>query len=180
MYGNIKNRREYKCPNINNLHNLRKDESLMSIIKKRLFALLMTVVMALSLSVSAFAAEPIDVTAEPTTAVSEEAITRASLGDVIAAGSATINGGSGVLFVTLSSGNFWADISAGIGYSPERGVVTCSVQTPDGDVISLGSVSGSGSMTISREMFYAPAGTYAFYFTSALSQPYEVVAYIYD
>lgn len=152
----------------------------MSNIKKRLLALLMTVVMALSLSATAFAAEPVDVTQSPTTAASEEATTRASIGDVIAGNATTINGGSGVLFVELPSWNLWADVSAGIGYTSEDGVVTCSVQTPDGKVHSLGSISGSGSMTIPFELSFAPAGTYAFYFTSGLTKPYEVVAYIYD
>ena len=152
----------------------------MSIIKKRLFALLMTVVMALSLSVSAFAAEPVDITQSPTTAASEEVSTRASLGDIIAANSTTIYGGVGTLDVTLSSGNFWADIVANIDYTPQNGVVSCTVVTPDNDVISLGNISGSGSSTSPCELFYAPAGTYHFSFYSAISSPFMVSAFIYD
>lgn len=152
----------------------------MSIIKKRLFALLMTMVMALSLSVSAFAAEPVNITQEPTATASEEASTRASLGDVIAFGATTITGGSGALEVYLPSGNFWADIVAGIGYTSEDSAVKITVTTPDGDVINMGSIYGSGSSTYSYELFYAPAGTYIFYFSSANSSPMEVVAYIYD
>lgn len=152
----------------------------MSIIKKRLFALLMTMVMALSLSVSAFAAEPVDITQEPTATASEEPSTRASLGDVIAFGTATTYNGSGVMYVTLPSGNFWADIVAGIGYTPQTGIVTVTVTTPDGNVLELGHLSGSGSRTTAYEMFYAPAGTYAFYFSSSNSSPMEVVGYIYD
>ena len=157
--------------------------------KKRFVALLMTLALAIGFTTSAFAAEPAKSETINLTSVSEEVdsvsasedvSTRASLGDVIAAGSTTINGGSGVLYVNLSGWNLWADITAGIGYTSENGIVTCSVLTPDGDVISLGSVRGSGSMTTPREVAYASAGTYAFYFTSALSTPYEVVAYIYD
>lgn len=157
--------------------------------KRRFWALLLTLAMAIGFTTSAFADEPTKAVAVSSTSLSEEVSEvsaseevspRASLGDVIAAGSTTINGGSGVLYVTLSGWNFWADVTAGIGYTSENGVVTCSVQTPDGSVISLGSVSGSGDMTIPRELAFAPSGTYAFYFTSAISTPYEVVAYIYD
>lgn len=152
----------------------------MSIIKKRLFALLMTMVMALSLSVSAFAAEPVDVTQEPTAVASEEVSTRSSLGNVIATATTTINGGSGSLSVYLPAGNFWADFVAQIGYTPESGVVTCSVTMPDGTYIRLGSISGTGSQTYSHEVFYAPEGEYIFYFVSSLSSPYDVIGYIYD
>lgn len=151
----------------------------MSNIKKRLLALLMTVVMALSLSVSAFAAEPVDITQEPTTAASEEATTR-STGDIIAFGATTIYGGSGALYVTLGSGNFWADFVAQIGYASETGLVNVTVTTPDGDVYVLGTLSGSGSTTVPYEVFYATPGTYAFYFSSANSSPMEVAGYIYD
>ena len=149
-------------------------------IKKRLVALLMTLVMALGLSVSAFAAEPVDVTTEPSTAASEEVSTRSSLGDVIGFGATTITGGSGVLYVTLPSGNFWADIVAQIGYTSQTGLVNVTLTDPNGDVYNLGNISGSGSTTIPMEMFYAPAGTYAFYFASANNLPMEVAAYIYD
>lgn len=150
-------------------------------IKKRLVALLMTLVMALSLSATAFAAEPTNIITEDSAAsVSEEASTRASLGDVIAFGATTIYGGSGVLYVTLPSGNFWADIVAGIGYTSESGAIAVSVTTPDGDVIDLSTLSGSGSYTRPYELIYAPSGTYAFYFLSTISSPIEVVAYIYD
>lgn len=66
------------------------------------------------------------------------------------------------------------------GYAPQNGVVSCSVLTPDGKDISLGSISGTGSFTNSRELAYAAAGTYVFSFYSAMTSPYEVVAYIYD
>lgn len=152
----------------------------MSIIKKRLFALLMTMVMALSLSVSAFAAEPVDITQEPTAVASEEVSTRDSLGKQLAFSATTITNGSGILEVYLPSGNFWADLVAGIGYTSQSGPVVVTVTTPDGDVIDLGTITGSGSYTHSYELFYAPAGTYKFYFLTTISTPIEVVAYIYD
>lgn len=149
-------------------------------IKKRLVAILMTLVMALSLSVSAFAAEPVDVTQEPIATTSEEVSTRASLGNVIAGNFTTIYGGNGSLTVNLSSGNFWADIVAQIDYTDQGGIVTCGVLTPDGDVLDLGNISGSGSRTIPYELFYAPAGDYVFYFSAPISTPYKVSAFIYD
>ena len=152
----------------------------MSNMKKRFFAILMTLVMALSLSVSAFAAEPSDViTGQPISAASQEASTR-SAGDVIAFGAGTITGGIGTIDVYLSKGNFFADIVAGIGYAQQNGTVLCSVTTPDGDNISLGNISGSGARTDYYEILYAPAGTYKFHFASAMTSSIEVVAYIYD
>lgn len=155
--------------------------------KKRFLAILMTLAMAIGFTTSVFAAEPADVlSTEPTavateaTVVSEEASTRANLGDVIATNATTIYGGSGVLYVTLPTWNLWADLVAGIGYTSQSGLVNVTVTTPNGDVINLGSISGSGSRTFSYEMAYAPSGTYAFYFSSANTSPMEVVAYIYD
>lgn len=149
--------------------------------KKRLVAILLTLAMAISFSATAFAAEPTKVdTFDPAPISSEEVSTRASLGDVIATNATTIYGGSGVLYVTLSNWNLWADLQAGIGYTSQSGVVNVTVTTPSGEVINLGSISGSGSRTNSHELTYAPSGTYAFYFSSAISSPIEVVAYIYD
>lgn len=151
----------------------------MSIIKKRLFALLMTMVMALSLSVSAFAAEPVDVTAEPAAAASEEVSTRASQGSQIAFGAATAKNGFAAVYVTLNSGNFFADLVGQIAYINSSDIVTCSVLTPDGDDIYLGTLSGTGARTSGCELAYARAGTYIFSFYST-TPTYEVCAYIYD
>lgn len=149
-------------------------------IKKRLFALLMTVVMALSLSATAFAAEPANIiTDDPAASVSEEASTRA-LGKQLGFGAGTITGGSGSVSVYLPSGNFLADLVATIGYSSNNDIVICSVVTPNGDDLSLGAIAGTGSSTSSYQVLYAPAGTYTFYFYTANPSPVEVAAYIYD
>ena len=149
-------------------------------IKKRLFALLMTMVMALSLSVSAFAAEPVDITQEPTAVASEEVSTRSSLGDVIAANSTTITGGYGSMDVYLSSGNYWADLVAQVDIMSGNYTVSISVITPDGDFIPLGDITGPGSKTYPYEVFYASSGTYTFTFYSACPTPFDVSAFIFD
>lgn len=154
--------------------------------KKRFLAILMTLAMAIGFTTSVFAAEPADVlSTEPTAVateaavVSEEASTRAT-GTLLTANTTTIYGGSGTLAVTLPSGNFWADFVAQIGYSDRVSNVTVTVRTPNGDVLSLGTIAGTGSSTAPYQVFHASAGTYYFYFVSALSTPYEVAAYIYD
>ena len=141
----------------------------------------MTLVMALSLSATAFAAEPSNIITEDSaaTSVSEEDSTRA-LGNIIAIGTTTISGGSGSLAVNLSSGNFFADIVAQIDYTPQDSLVTVYVITPKGDRISLGDIYGSGSRTYSYELTYAPAGTYTFWFFSTISSNFEVTGFIYD
>ena len=155
--------------------------------KKRFLAILMTLAMAIGFTTSVFAAEPADVLSTEPTAVateaavaSEEASTRASIGKVLAGGSTTINGGSGTLSVYLSGGNFWADIVAQIDYCDVYSGVRVTVRTPDGDVLELGTIAGSGSQTYSYELTYAPAGTYTFYFASAIPSSYGVSAFIYD
>lgn len=154
---------------------------------KRFSTIFLALAMAIGCSVSAFAAEPTDVlSAEPAAIASEadvasgEASTRDSLGKVLATATTTIHGGSGSLYVYLPAGNFWADFVAQIGYTSESGVVSCSVTMPDGTYINLGSISGTGARTFSQEVFYAPAGNYIFYFTSALTSSYDVIGYIYD
>lgn len=157
--------------------------------KKRFVALLMTLALAIGFTTSAFAAEPAKSETINLTSVSEEVdsvsasedvSTRASLGDVIAAGSTTINGGSGTLSVYLPSGNFWSDIVAQIDYCDVFSAVNVTVRTPDGDVLELGTIAGSGSKTNSYEVTYARAGTYTFYFSSAIPSSYGVSAFIYD
>ena len=148
-------------------------------VKKRLVALIMTLVMAVGFSASAFAAEPTTVTPVEPASVSNEVSTRAA-GDVIAAGATTIYGGSGTLSVYLSSGNFWADFVGQIDSISENCIVSVSVTTPDGDYIPLGNISGSGSRTTPYEIFYASAGTYTFSFYSVCSTPYDVAGFIFD
>lgn len=151
---------------------------------KRFSAIIMALAMAIGCSASAFAAEPNDVlSAEPavvSSAETTEASTRASIGKVIATNTTTIYGGSGSLSVNLVSGNFFADVAAQIGYAPKNSLVHCSVLTPSGQTIDLGSISGTGSKTYSEELAYAQSGTYIFYFTSAMSEPYDVIGYIFD
>ena len=157
--------------------------------KKRFVALLMTLALAIGFTTSAFAAEPAKSETINLTSVSEEVdsvsasedvSTRASLGDVIAGGATTIYGGSGTLNATLSSGNFWTDIVAQIDHISDGSLVTISVLTPDGNVINLGNISGSGSRTSSYELFYAPAGNYRVSFYSANTNPIDVSVFFYD
>ena len=148
-------------------------------VKKRLVALIMTLVMAVGFSASAFAAEPATVTPVAPTSVSDEVSTM-SEGDVLASGSGSISGGSGSLSINLSSGNFWADLVAQIDYSDVYSNVTVTCRTPDGDILPLGTIAGSNSRTNSYELFYASSGTYTFYFTSAIPTTFYVSAYIYD
>lgn len=153
---------------------------------KRFSTIFLALAMAIGCSVSAFAAEPTDVlSAEPAAIASEadvasgEASTR-SAGDVIAAGTTTIYGGSGFMYVTLSTWNLWADIQAGIDFTSQNYPVRCTVVTPDGNEVYLGTISGSGSRTGYAEITYAPAGTYEFFFSSANTEPFDVCGFIYD
>ena len=146
---------------------------------KRFLAVIMTIAIAASFSTTAFAEESSNVVPTDQNTASEEVSTQ-SLGNVIGMGTGTITGGSGVVYVDLPSWNLWADLQAGIGYSSERGVVSCTVLAPNGNSYSLGSMSGTGSYSGSIELAYAPAGQYAFYFYTAITSPIEVVAFIYD
>lgn len=148
---------------------------------KRLLTMVLTVATIAS-PMTAFAKENDNVQSEEQGAIVQtaaiDASTRASLGKVLAAGSGTIYK-SGTITVYLPSGNWWADFVASVAYASSNGIVNCSVKTPDGKTINLGSINGSGHSTDSHEETYAPAGNYTFYFTSTISE-YNVVAYIYD
>lgn len=153
---------------------------------KRFSTIFLALAMAIGCSVSAFAAEPTDVlSAEPAAiaseadVASEEASTRAA-GDVIAAGTTTIYGGSGFLYVTLPTWNLWTDIQAGIDKTSQNGPVRCTVVLPNGHEVYLGNISGSGSRTSTVEIGFAEAGTYKFYFSSANTEPFDVCGFIFD
>ena len=158
----------------------------MKSLMKRIATTLIALVMAIGCTVSAFAAEPDKVDpSNSLTAISAEAdeaseASTRSAGDVIGAASGTIYGGSGFLYVHLPTWNLWADIRAGIDSISQDYPVTCTVVTPDGNEIYLGIISGSGSRTGYETITYAPAGTYAFYFSSANTEPFDVCGFIYD
>lgn len=154
---------------------------MMKSIIKRFASIFMVLVIVCSFSMSAFAADSAVVPSRDSAVSQEESSSeRSSLGDIIASGATTIYGGSGILSVHMVSGNFWADIVTGIGYTNESGVVTVSVLTPDDELINLGSMIGTGGTTRSYELGYAPAGDYLFYFSSTNKNPMEVYARIYD
>lgn len=145
---------------------------------KRITAILIALAITCMFTTSVFAANA-EVVFDETIATAEEIEARAP-GKVLASNATTIYGGSGSLTVYLPSSNLWADLQAGIGYTPERGIVTCTAVAPNGQFYDLGNISGTGSYTNFYEMGYAPAGAYTFYFSSGITSPYEVIAYIYD
>lgn len=136
---------------------------------------------------SAFGVSAVDVdrsTAVPSQEAVVETMTESSgietqgLGTLLTSNIGTIYT-QGSVQVTLPKGNFSADFVAQIGYSPVSTVVTCWVTTPDGDTMNLGSMAGNGN-SVSYTMFYAPAGTYTFRFTTGTSQGVELRCSIYD
>lgn len=165
-----------------NKHLVHQKEIHMKKVKRFLTTMLITSLFCLPLSVCAQEATTEELPSQEAldAQAAGDEIEPQSAGAIIATGTTTIYNGSGTLKVTLTSGNWWADIAAGIAYTERSGVVNCTVKTPSGEVISLGSISGSGSSTGSKQITYAPAGDYLFYFSSAISTPYKVVAYIYD
>lgn len=140
----------------------------------------MVLVIVCSFSMSAFAADSAVVPSRDLAVSQEEGVETLGLGSIIASGITTINGTSASIAVYLPSGNFWADLVAGIGYMEGSGTVTVSVLTPDKNTISLGTISGTGSYTIPYQVTYAPAGYYYFYFLSTSQSPVEVYARIHD
>lgn len=156
----------------------------MKSIVKRFVSIFVAFAIVCTFSSVAFASDVPATVPSRDAAVSQDADaseeSRSSLGDIIASGATTIYGGSGVLRVYLPTTNFWTDLVAGIGYTPQSGLVTVTVTTPDNKSVYLGTISGSGSVTVSHELAYAPAGTYYFYFSSAIQEPMEVYARLYD
>ena len=153
---------------------------MMKSIIKRFASIFMVLVIVCSFSMSAFAADSAVVPSRDSAVSQEDGVEPLGAGSIIASNVGTIYGGSGIISVNLPKGNFWADIVAGIGYTSESGIVTVTALTPDNRNLYLGTLSGSGSQTISQELSYAPAGTYLFYFESGIQSPIEVYARIYD
>lgn len=152
---------------------------MMKSIIKRFASIFMVLVIVCSFSMSAFAADSAVVPSRDSAVSQENGVEPLGLGSVVASNVGTIYG-SGIVSVYLPKGNFFAELVAGIGYATDSGIVSVSVLTPDNEVISLGSMSGTGSSTISHELGYAPAGTYQFYFLSSTQGRLEVYARIYD
>ena len=149
---------------------------------KRLVGLVLSMVMVFTATSSAFAAtaeEP----AETASAVSQVAdaatidLSDRALGKILATGSAELVG-SGSFQITLPSGHSDVNLIAQIGYSDRTVPIVCSVRDPRGRSMSLGTIAGTGSSTSAYHISYAYAGTYTFYFTTALDTPYIVMAYI--
>lgn len=154
----------------------------MKFLRKRFLSTLIALSMVLAPAANVCAAEA----DEPINASNVETITDVNdaergAGKILATGTTTIHGGSGSLTIHLPSGNWWADLCAGIGYTSENDkLVSCYVKTPDGKSLSLGTISGTGSKTTAQQVAHAPEGYYTFYFTSNISNDYEVIAFIYD
>ncbi len=151
---------------------------------KKFISFLMSVILVVA---SAFGVSAVDVdrsTAIPSqeavveTMTEDAGIETQGLGTLLTSSAGTIYH-TGSIRVTLPSGNFSADIVARIGYSPVNTVVTCTVTTPNGGTIDLGSMVGTGS-TCSYTLFYAESGTYTFNFLTGTTQGVEVTCSIYD
>ncbi len=152
----------------------------MKFLRKRFIAALMALSMVMVPAANVCAAEA-DETLNVSTAETIVDDEERGAGKILASGTTTIRGGSGSLTVYLPSGNFWADLAACIGYTSENDkMITCSVRLPNGNVLDLGTVSGSGSFTRNQQVSYASAGYYTFNFISNISSDFEVIGYIYD
>lgn len=118
--------------------------------------------------------------AETSTPVEEETVERQSVGDLLAGGAVTIYGGSGYLYLTLDSGNWWTDIMCGTTASGASGLVSCYVTNPNGTTSYLGTISANGDHTDYKEFTHCPAGRYKFAFESNTSDTFIVYARMYD
>lgn len=153
---------------------------MMKSIIKRFASICMVLVIVCSFSMSAFAADSAVVPSRDSAVSQEEGVEPLGAGSIIASNAGTIYGGSGSIYVTLYSANFFADFRARLGYSSQDEIISVYMTTPAGDTYLLGNILGNGSYTDTLSLAYAPAGTYEFTFVSAISTPFEVVAYIYD
>lgn len=144
----------------------------MRTLKKKILATIVSIATAIAMFATPVCAANVPVEQEKTE--------RQSIGDLIAGGQATINGGSGVVYVYLSSGNWWTDIMCGTASTGASGTVMCYVTFPDGGTTYLGSIDASGDHTDYKEFTHCPAGTYKFTFESNTSHSYDVYARMYD
>ncbi len=98
--------------------------------------------------------------------------------EVLATASKKLTSSTGTLSVYLGSGRFFAKLHASA--SGGSGLVSCSVNAPNGETYNLGSFRANGSyQSIDVELPYAKKGTYTFYFENSLNETYYVVGSIY-
>lgn len=143
-------------------------------LKKKILATIVSIATAIAMFATPVCAANTDAPVE------QENTARQSVGDLIAGSQATIHGGSGVVEVYLSSGNWWTDIMCGTASTGAVGSVSCYVTFPNGTTTYLGTIDASGDHTDYMEFSHCPAGTYKFAFEGNTSDTYDVYARMYD
>lgn len=143
-------------------------------LKKKILATIVSIATAIAMFATPVCAANTDAPVE------QENTARQSIGSQIAGGQDTIHGGSGIVEVYLSSGNWWTDIMCGTASTGAVGSVSCYVTFPNGTTTYLGTIDASGDHTDYMEFNHCPAGTYTFTFEGNTSDTYDVYARMYD
>lgn len=143
-------------------------------LKKKILATIVSITTAIAMFATPVCAANTDAPVE------QENTARQSVGDLIAGGQATIHGGSGIVEVYLSSGNWWTDIMCGTASTGASGSVSCYVTFPNGNTTYLGTIDASGDHTSYKEFTHCPSGTYTFTFEGNTNDTYDVYARMYN
>lgn len=146
---------------------------------KRLFATIMTLALCLSVSVTSFAAE-IEIEPQTELTATDQHISVASAGNVIATTNANLSTGSGTFTLTLEQANWSADFTVAI-LGNNDGMYEISM-SHNGNSYYLGKVAGNGLGTDLYTLAYASAGLYTFTVTNVNGQTGAVtaIATVYD
>ena len=148
-------------------------------LRKRILTFVLTAVVCLTSSITAFASEQL-ATPDNAAVASETVVEPRAIGTCIASDGVITSGYDATLVLTLDRSYFNIYIRAGA-VGNENNAIDCHVTFPDGSTYPLGVIVANGSKT--SYLLYdgtAPAGNYTFHFSGTDAGTTGYLAYIYS
>ena len=148
-------------------------------LRKRILTFVLTAVVCLTSSVTAFASEQL-ATPDNVAVASETVVEPRAIGTCIASDGVITGGYDATIVLTLDRSYFDIYVRAGA-TGNSNNAIACTVTFPDGSVYPLGLIVADGSKT--SYLLYdgtAPAGNYTFTFTGTDAGTTGFLAFIYS
>ncbi len=149
---------------------------------RRLFSMLVAVMMVVGASVSAMAAEVTpEVLAPQEVSMSAEDEPMPIFNRAIAANSGNISGGYGEIKVNLGKNVSYGGLEAAVSSNNNSGTISVSVRSPSGGYTTIGGMAASGGSTGITPVHGLGSGTYTFIFVcSNTTATFNLQCYIFE